>query len=286
MRAVGRAAAPRCSSLPPSARASPRSSPARHRRSPAPALSTAAAAARLEGRLQHQILGRIAADIELGARRRGRRRARRPRPARRAAGEIAVDVAHARVELGERDGERSVIIGRCKLAKAGDIHRRRRRRHYRGVPAGSASSGGRAVSQQQTALAPPLAAATREMGPDLPRHGHGMSSRRLPAALGADSGCRLDPARVGGDDASQPRRRSFIWEEGTNAELARHILATGNLLDLTLYGKHWVEKPPALPWLIAATAAITGQVEMVGSTAGDAGGALHRVVGASSGFAA
>jgi 4-amino-4-deoxy-L-arabinose transferase-like glycosyltransferase len=55
--------------------------------------------------------------------------------------------------------------------------------------------------------------------------------------------------------------RSFIWEEGTNAELARDMLAHGNLLEPTVYGVRWAEKPSLLPWLIAAAARLTGGVD-------------------------
>jgi 4-amino-4-deoxy-L-arabinose transferase-like glycosyltransferase len=99
------------------------------------------------------------------------------------------------------------------------------------------------------------------MGPDLPGRGHGMSSGQLPDALGRIPDVAWILLAWAVMTLPNLAVRSFIWEEGTNAELARHILATGNLLDLTLYGRHWVEKPPALPWLIAATAAITGQVD-------------------------
>lgn len=54
--------------------------------------------------------------------------------------------------------------------------------------------------------------------------------------------------------------RSFIWEEGTNAEIARDILSNGNLLQPEVYGIRWNEKPSLLPWLIAGVAKITGQV--------------------------
>lgn len=54
--------------------------------------------------------------------------------------------------------------------------------------------------------------------------------------------------------------RSFIWEEGTNAEIARDILSNGNLLQPQVYGIRWNEKPSLLPWLIAGVAAVTGEV--------------------------
>lgn len=54
--------------------------------------------------------------------------------------------------------------------------------------------------------------------------------------------------------------RSFIWEEGTNAEIARDILSNGNLLQPEVYGVRWNEKPSLLPWLIAGVAKITGEI--------------------------
>jgi 4-amino-4-deoxy-L-arabinose transferase-like glycosyltransferase len=53
---------------------------------------------------------------------------------------------------------------------------------------------------------------------------------------------------------------SFIWEEGTNAEIARDVLAHGHFLVPSVYGIPWLEKPSLLPWLIAGVAAVTGQV--------------------------
>ena len=53
---------------------------------------------------------------------------------------------------------------------------------------------------------------------------------------------------------------SFIWEEGTNAEIARDVLAQGHFLVPIVYGIPWLEKPSLLPWLIAGVAAVTGQV--------------------------
>jgi len=55
--------------------------------------------------------------------------------------------------------------------------------------------------------------------------------------------------------------RSFIWEEGTNAALARDILASGDLLEPGIYGARWAEKPSLLPWLIAGAARLTGRVD-------------------------
>ena len=46
---------------------------------------------------------------------------------------------------------------------------------------------------------------------------------------------------------------SFIWEEGTNAEIARDVLAHGHFLVPIVYGIPWLEKPSLLPWLIAVS---------------------------------
>jgi len=54
--------------------------------------------------------------------------------------------------------------------------------------------------------------------------------------------------------------RSFIYEEGTNAEIARDILAHGRLLQPFVYGVRWHEKPSLLAWLIAGFAGVTGGV--------------------------
>jgi 4-amino-4-deoxy-L-arabinose transferase-like glycosyltransferase len=54
--------------------------------------------------------------------------------------------------------------------------------------------------------------------------------------------------------------RSFIWEEGTNAVLARDILVYGNFFDPMLFGIRDAEKPSLLSWLIAGTARLTGEV--------------------------
>ena len=48
--------------------------------------------------------------------------------------------------------------------------------------------------------------------------------------------------------------RSFVWEEGRSAELARDILVRGDLLEPSIYGERWVEKPSLLPWMIAGVA--------------------------------
>ncbi|MGO9022185.1 MAG: ArnT family glycosyltransferase [Syntrophobacteraceae bacterium] len=54
--------------------------------------------------------------------------------------------------------------------------------------------------------------------------------------------------------------RSFIWEEGTNAELARDMLVHGNMLEPSIYGVRWAEKPSLVPWLIVGVARLTGEV--------------------------
>jgi 4-amino-4-deoxy-L-arabinose transferase-like glycosyltransferase len=59
------------------------------------------------------------------------------------------------------------------------------------------------------------------------------------------------------------RLRNFIWEEGTNAVLARDILARGDLIHPLLYDVVFIEKPSLLPWLIAAVAKVGGGVNEV-----------------------
>jgi 4-amino-4-deoxy-L-arabinose transferase-like glycosyltransferase len=54
--------------------------------------------------------------------------------------------------------------------------------------------------------------------------------------------------------------RAFIYEEGTNAEIARDILTHGDFLQPFVYGVRWHEKPSLLSWLIAGVAALTGGV--------------------------
>jgi 4-amino-4-deoxy-L-arabinose transferase-like glycosyltransferase len=54
--------------------------------------------------------------------------------------------------------------------------------------------------------------------------------------------------------------RSFIYEEGTNAEIARDVLAHGHFLKPIVYGVPWHEKPSLLGWLIAGFANLTGGV--------------------------
>jgi hypothetical protein len=40
--------------------------------------------------------------------------------------------------------------------------------------------------------------------------------------------------------------RSFIYEEGTNAEIAKDVLANGHFLNPLVYGVRWHEKPSLL----------------------------------------
>lgn len=54
--------------------------------------------------------------------------------------------------------------------------------------------------------------------------------------------------------------RSFIYEEGTNAEIARDVLANGHFLQPFVYGIRWHEKPSLLGWLIAGFALLAGGV--------------------------
>ena len=54
--------------------------------------------------------------------------------------------------------------------------------------------------------------------------------------------------------------RAFIYEEGTNAEIARDILMRGDFLQPYVYGIRWHEKPSLLSWLIAGFATVTGGV--------------------------
>src|SRR5262249_31446643 len=55
--------------------------------------------------------------------------------------------------------------------------------------------------------------------------------------------------------------RSFRWEEGNNAAMARDMLARGDLLEPAIFGLRWAEKPTLLPWLITGTARLTGTVD-------------------------
>src|SRR3984957_19389360 len=52
--------------------------------------------------------------------------------------------------------------------------------------------------------------------------------------------------------------RAFIYEEGTNAEIARDILMRGDFLQPYVYGIRWHEKPSLLSWLIAGFATLNG----------------------------
>jgi 4-amino-4-deoxy-L-arabinose transferase-like glycosyltransferase len=54
--------------------------------------------------------------------------------------------------------------------------------------------------------------------------------------------------------------RSFIWEEGRNAELARDILVRGHLITPSIYGERWALNPALLPCMIAGVAYLTGEV--------------------------
>jgi len=54
--------------------------------------------------------------------------------------------------------------------------------------------------------------------------------------------------------------RSFIWEEGTNAEIARDVLAHGHFFQPYIYGVRWHDKPSLPGWLIAGFAILTGGV--------------------------
>jgi 4-amino-4-deoxy-L-arabinose transferase-like glycosyltransferase len=51
-----------------------------------------------------------------------------------------------------------------------------------------------------------------------------------------------------------------VYEEGTNAEIARDILIRGDFLQPFVYGVRWHEKPSLLSWLIVGFATITGGV--------------------------
>ncbi|MGH7359865.1 MAG: ArnT family glycosyltransferase, partial [Candidatus Rokuibacteriota bacterium] len=55
--------------------------------------------------------------------------------------------------------------------------------------------------------------------------------------------------------------RSFIWEEGNNAAMARDMLARGDLLEPEIFGLRWAEKPTLLVWLVAGLARVTGGVD-------------------------
>jgi 4-amino-4-deoxy-L-arabinose transferase-like glycosyltransferase len=55
--------------------------------------------------------------------------------------------------------------------------------------------------------------------------------------------------------------RSFMWEEGNNAVLARDMLARGDWLEPTIFGIRYVEKPSLYAWLVAGVARLTGHVD-------------------------
>ena len=55
--------------------------------------------------------------------------------------------------------------------------------------------------------------------------------------------------------------RSFRWEEGNYAVMARDMLARGDLLEPAIFGLRWAEKPALLAWLIAGVARLTGAVD-------------------------
>jgi 4-amino-4-deoxy-L-arabinose transferase-like glycosyltransferase len=54
--------------------------------------------------------------------------------------------------------------------------------------------------------------------------------------------------------------RSFAWEEGRNAELARDISVRGELITPFIYGQRWDQNPALLPRMIAGVAHLTGEV--------------------------
>ena len=54
--------------------------------------------------------------------------------------------------------------------------------------------------------------------------------------------------------------RSFIYEEGTNAEIARDMLLRWDFLGPVIFGLRWSEHPSLLPLLIAGVAFVTGEV--------------------------
>ena len=55
--------------------------------------------------------------------------------------------------------------------------------------------------------------------------------------------------------------RSFMWEEGNNAVLARDVLTRGDWLEPAIFGLRYVEKPSLYAWLVAGLAHLTGQVD-------------------------
>ena len=62
----------------------------------------------LKRRLQHEVFGRIASDVELAKKNEVGTRAMRLRPRRAREREVARKITHDRIELGQRDGE---VIG-------------------------------------------------------------------------------------------------------------------------------------------------------------------------------
>ena len=55
--------------------------------------------------------------------------------------------------------------------------------------------------------------------------------------------------------------RSFMWEEGNSAVLARDVLIHGNWLAPSIFGLRYVEKPSLYAWLVAGIARLTGHVD-------------------------
>jgi 4-amino-4-deoxy-L-arabinose transferase-like glycosyltransferase len=54
--------------------------------------------------------------------------------------------------------------------------------------------------------------------------------------------------------------RSFIYEEGRNAAMAKDIVQRGHWLEPEIYGERWAEKPILLPWTTVLIAPLTGGV--------------------------
>ena len=52
--------------------------------------------------------------------------------------------------------------------------------------------------------------------------------------------------------------RSFYFEEGRRGAQALAMLETGELMKTEVFGQRYINKPPMLPWLMAATAAVRG----------------------------
>lgn len=55
--------------------------------------------------------------------------------------------------------------------------------------------------------------------------------------------------------------RALYWEEGRRAAQAADILATGDWLRPRVFGAPYFDKPPLLPWLIAAIGAVYGEID-------------------------